>query len=1075
MSRSRRAHRLLAWIGTAAVAGGLAVAVPGIAHADPVTYNVTDPGDSGAGTLRQAILDANTHAGSDIITFSLPPATTTISLDGSLPVISDPVDIQGYSQDTGAITPPVRLLETGGPDYVFDFVTGSSGSSVSGLAISADSGTVINAAVRFDEDNIIFDGNWIGLNDTGTAGDDGLFLDGIDVWNDNDSDLSNAEIIGNHIGDPQMAIFVDQGGESDVIAGNTIGGTADQNTSLSGVNQGISLNQTQNETVNFNNIMGVGGGYAIEVNGGNLDLLNGNHIGVLADGTTPIAAPGPGSGIWMHAGASNMNVTNNVIVASASDGIRIDGGDGFVSSLIDLNTIHLVPAGIRILGSNAATIYDNSIYDTSIGIKHGTGFNPSPQGSGGGPAINNIAGDTSSLHVTFDNPAWANEGVSVNVFTNGSCNPNPTPKVGDGKTPIGDDSAVMDDSGHLDTVVHLTSAYNFTEGEFVTATITPPNGTDSTTEFSNCYVVTASGSGNQEPFTTGADPNPTSVGQGDSVVVTLSGYDPDGDPLTFDLPGGGTTNNGNSVTLIGDVQCDANTCTQQARYTADSSFTGQDTFNWTVQDAFHGASPPGSTEVDVVNADLRMANFQWVQSQFTIGQPVDLQLTGLNDGPDVAQNTVLTVSAVGGGQLPAGVSLVSGQGFNNASPSGSCTEASGYITCPIGDLDPSHPLATADVRITTSGLTPNPLQLQAVISSDTPDGNTSNDSYVSLPLDGFGVGLDADLSLSPLVDTPDPVTAGGNVQYTTTVTNNGDVASSVAVQLYGDTAAAGLPTGMTFTSGTLFGESFGLVDCTLDGSNTVVCPLPDPLQQGASADVTVYLQTAPSLANQSVSITAEATLAGLDSNTDNNTASATTEVQAPQSSGDTTVFVPPSNQTETVSAAEVKVVNGSLTPVATATDPTAAAVIVPPFGPGGLVSVAEETCAPPFVCTGGGRGGNIVQRGSLIGAVIRIAPPTDSFYDWQNPLGYTFTYDKTIMTGYSLKQIRVYYVKDSDPNTVLRAKACGTITAATVFPCLKSKRFLKSGNDTSVNGDLRIRLFGTYNDPAAGTRGVRTG
>ena len=52
----------------------LALAAPARAN----IYIVYDPADSGPGTLRQAITDANAHAGDDSIEFDLDPSTTTI-------------------------------------------------------------------------------------------------------------------------------------------------------------------------------------------------------------------------------------------------------------------------------------------------------------------------------------------------------------------------------------------------------------------------------------------------------------------------------------------------------------------------------------------------------------------------------------------------------------------------------------------------------------------------------------------------------------------------------------------------------------------------------------------------------------------------------------------------------------------------------------------------------------------------------------------------------------------------------------------------------------------------------------
>src|SRR4051794_20480296 len=63
----------------------------------PSSYTVTNTNDAGAGSLRQAILDANANPGGDFIQFD--PATfgapRTITLLSALPTISDSVSITG--------------------------------------------------------------------------------------------------------------------------------------------------------------------------------------------------------------------------------------------------------------------------------------------------------------------------------------------------------------------------------------------------------------------------------------------------------------------------------------------------------------------------------------------------------------------------------------------------------------------------------------------------------------------------------------------------------------------------------------------------------------------------------------------------------------------------------------------------------------------------------------------------------------------------------------------------------------------------------------------------------------------
>src|SRR5262245_45407421 len=63
------------------------------------TFTVTNTNDSGSGSLRQAITDANNHAGADTINFNISGGGVhTIKPDSTLPAITSPVTIDGYSQ-----------------------------------------------------------------------------------------------------------------------------------------------------------------------------------------------------------------------------------------------------------------------------------------------------------------------------------------------------------------------------------------------------------------------------------------------------------------------------------------------------------------------------------------------------------------------------------------------------------------------------------------------------------------------------------------------------------------------------------------------------------------------------------------------------------------------------------------------------------------------------------------------------------------------------------------------------------------------------------------------------------------
>jgi len=61
-------------------------------------YTVTSVGDSGPGSLRQAIVNANTHSGPDTIQFAIVGANKAITLSSALPAITGVVAIDGSTQ-----------------------------------------------------------------------------------------------------------------------------------------------------------------------------------------------------------------------------------------------------------------------------------------------------------------------------------------------------------------------------------------------------------------------------------------------------------------------------------------------------------------------------------------------------------------------------------------------------------------------------------------------------------------------------------------------------------------------------------------------------------------------------------------------------------------------------------------------------------------------------------------------------------------------------------------------------------------------------------------------------------------
>src|SRR4029078_10973297 len=91
--QSRLSHGLIRIVPSAI----LSLAIAGLAalSVQASTFTVINTNDSGAGSLRQAIVDANAHPGFDEVKFDIPGlgGVRTITLASSLPWITDPITI----------------------------------------------------------------------------------------------------------------------------------------------------------------------------------------------------------------------------------------------------------------------------------------------------------------------------------------------------------------------------------------------------------------------------------------------------------------------------------------------------------------------------------------------------------------------------------------------------------------------------------------------------------------------------------------------------------------------------------------------------------------------------------------------------------------------------------------------------------------------------------------------------------------------------------------------------------------------------------------------------------------------
>src|SRR5688500_3534899 len=142
-------------------------------------FTVTSSATSGAGSLRQAISDANANGGADEIVFnlSLPSGggAARISVSAGLPQITSPVSIDATTQPGYAGTPLVEVVGAGTFESQsgFDFSAGSGGSVLRGVAVGGY-GRGINIAAP----DVRVERSYVGL---GASGGTLPNLEGIEV------------------------------------------------------------------------------------------------------------------------------------------------------------------------------------------------------------------------------------------------------------------------------------------------------------------------------------------------------------------------------------------------------------------------------------------------------------------------------------------------------------------------------------------------------------------------------------------------------------------------------------------------------------------------------------------------------------------------------------------------------------------------------------------------------------------------------------------------------------------------------------------------------------------------------
>ena len=448
-------------------------------------FLVTNTSDSGAGSLRQAILDANgapnSEEGPDKIHFDIPGAgVQTIAPASALPAITDPVILDGYTQPGASAN-----TQTTGSDAVLRIQlsgTNAPGSTAFSLNSTADNsllrGLVINDGFGIGifvdgASGTIIQGNYIGTNPAGTAaapigtfalfGSTGIYLNNAPDTQIGGTDPSERNVIAGIDGDG-IGLWNGQT-TGTLIQGNYIGVGADGVTALPNG--------------------GTGGSFGVD--GGGITLRNftsGTQIGGTAAGAGNIIANNAPVGIFIYSGNNTM-ISGNTVRDNAESGVFLAGSGHSVEENVIADNggsgvlVHTASSNNNIRRNS---IFGNTGPDIDLG-GDGVTFNhigliPGPNNYQNYPILSVAASDGNTLRVAGGLVSEAGQTYTIDIFENDTCHPT---FFGGGQTYFGSFQVTTDGNG---LAIFDEALNNGTvEPLGITATATGSHGTS---EFSYC-------------------------------------------------------------------------------------------------------------------------------------------------------------------------------------------------------------------------------------------------------------------------------------------------------------------------------------------------------------------------------------------------------------------------------------------------------------------------------------------------------------------------------------------------------------------------------------------------------------
>lgn len=309
---------------------------------------VTNTNDSGPGSFRQAIIDANSNADTTTIEFNIPgTGPHSIELLTALPNITRPVRIDGTTQPGFTGTPLIRLNGAN--------ITGTA----NGLRLTSNDNVVRSLIVsNFSGDGIEVTGGsgstvsgcWIGIDETGTAAQ--RTGRGINLWVTKNNRIGGTTPAERNVvsGNRFSGIFivgVDSTGNR--LIGNYVGTDASGTSAVPNVHSGIEVSTGPSGTIIGGSLPGEGNVISGNTDSGILmaaahgNSIFGNRIGTDASGTVPLG--NVGTGVYVSA--------NNIAVG----GVEPGRGNLIAFNSFGVHVTGITARGITIRGN---TIHSNA-------------------------------------------------------------------------------------------------------------------------------------------------------------------------------------------------------------------------------------------------------------------------------------------------------------------------------------------------------------------------------------------------------------------------------------------------------------------------------------------------------------------------------------------------------------------------------------------------------------------------------------------------------------------------------------------------------------------------------------------